>query len=276
MKNIKLSKTIAFSMSFLFLWAGLLSTASAEDIKEGCIASNNGLNVRTEASLKAKIVSVLKNGTKVKLLDEINGWYKITAGSGYGYINKEFVKLNSPKENASGMENEVSSGTSASSDGNTVQPQNEVFDETKSISGTVMSGNGLNLREGATVNSKILELLKSGTQVEVLGKTNDWCKVKVSNLTGYVAKQYLKLDTKEEQTSLESTSTAFAKSKPGKGIVLTNNGLNLRKEANLKSKVIAMLKPNSIVNIIEENGDWYKLKFEKLEGYAFKKFIKLE
>lgn len=266
MKNKNIFKIIIFISAILFLSVELSSKVRAQDIKKGAVSSDNGLNVRAEAKLKSKIISVLQPNSVVELLEESGDWYKIKIGSIFGYIHKEFVKLDSEGEDTAAAANSLSGDSSKTG----------VTEESKTIEGTVLTEKGLNLREEADAASKVIELLEPNTKVEVLETANIWCKVKANEHTGYVSKQYLKLDKAETQTVQASTNTAETKNEMVKGIVLTDNGLNLRSEANLKSKIVSIIKPKTSVNIIGESGDWYKLKIDTLEGYAFKQFIKTE
>lgn len=68
-------------------------------------------------------------------------------------------------------------------------------------------------------------------------------------------------------------SNAYA----AKGSV-TTDGVRVRKEPNTNSEIVTVLDKSAPVEIIEENGDWYKIKYDgatgKYEGYMRKDFIK--
>lgn len=52
----------------------------------------------------------------------------------------------------------------------------------------------LKLRKEASTDSDVLSLLNLGEKLEVIEKAGDWYKVKVNNKTGYVHKDYIKLN----------------------------------------------------------------------------------
>ena len=58
------------------------------------------------------------------------------------------------------------------------------------------------------------------------------------------------------------------------GTVATET-LNLRSEASTSSSVITLLNANEKVDIISEEGDWYKVKYGNKEGYVSKEYIKV-
>lgn len=59
------------------------------------------------------------------------------------------------------------------------------------------------------------------------------------------------------------------------GTVLTSD-LRLRKEENTSSEVLDLLDENDKVEIISQNGDWYKVKANGKVGYVSKQYIKVK
>lgn len=66
-----------------------------------------------------------------------------------------------------------------------------------------------------------------------------------------------------------SVTIAVTKSK-GK---VTTETLRLRKEASLESTVLELLSKDDEVEIVEEEGDWYKVNFKTYTGYVSKEYI---
>lgn len=56
------------------------------------------------------------------------------------------------------------------------------------------------VREQKDVSSKIITVIYEDDKVEVLEEKGDWCKIKYEDNTGYVKKEFLKFDKKEETT----------------------------------------------------------------------------
>ncbi len=61
----------------------------------------------------------------------------------------------------------------------------------------------LKLREEASMDATVLELLNLGDKLEVIEQSGDWVKVKVKQMTGYVHKDYIKIEETEEETQEE-------------------------------------------------------------------------
>lgn len=68
------------------------------------------------------------------------------------------------------------------------------------------------------------------------------------------------------------TTTAFAKT----GTVNAPNTLILRKEASKTSDVITTINDDASVEILEESGEWYKVKYNDYEGYLFAEYVDIK
>jgi len=51
----------------------------------------NGVNFRVSASTTSKVISSLKKGTSVEILDTLKDWHKVKVGSNVGYVATKFV-----------------------------------------------------------------------------------------------------------------------------------------------------------------------------------------
>ncbi len=67
-------------------------------------------------------------------------------------------------------------------------------------------------------------------------------------------------------------TTSFGRS----GIVNAPNGLILRKEASKNGEVVITVSDKSNVEILEEDGEWYKVKYNNHEGYLFAEYVNEE
>ena len=88
-------------------------------------------------------------------------------------------------------------------DGNLVITVNGVTApaETTTIGTVVTNGGRLNLRTGAGMSYEIIDQLRPGEEVTVIGSEGDWYEVIVPEKKGYVHSDYLKLIEKAEQNS---------------------------------------------------------------------------
>jgi len=74
--------------------------------------------------------------------------------------------------------------------------------EEDSTTGKVTTNGGrLNLRTGAGMNYQIIDQLRNGEEVTVIGTEGDWYKVVIPEKTGYVHSDYLELLTEADENS---------------------------------------------------------------------------
>ncbi len=67
-------------------------------------------------------------------------------------------------------------------------------------------------------------------------------------------------------------TTSFAKS----GRVNAPNGLVLREKASKSADPVITISDNSKVEILEEDGEWYKVKYNSHEGYLFAEYVEVK
>ena len=85
---------------------------------------------------------------------------------------------------------------------------------------------GIRIRKEANTTSDILTVIYKGDKVEILDESGEWFKIKASGNTGYVKKEFIKLD---EETSSKPENT----SKPNNTTVKKDN--TVKKENTVES-----------------------------------------
>ena len=148
---------------------------------------NAYLNIRSAADASAPALGKLYNNGAAFVLETLDGWYKVTSGSVTGYVSAKYVV---------------------------------VGDEAlcKSVSkrvGTILD-EAVRLRKEASTNCGVITLLAKNKKVTVLDETLEgWYKVQYGSYTGYVAKQYVNVETaydyaesKEEEAARKAAEAA--------------------------------------------------------------------
>lgn len=128
-----------------------------------------GVNMRTAPSTSGDIIRMLKKGENVSIIDEANGWYKVSDASGkVGYISS-----------AAKYTDIVSSESASNSVTPAVTGYNAVVK--KSVS----------FRNGPSTSNSRIRYLKAGEQVKVTSQYNSyWYEVVDANgVKGYVSTQ---------------------------------------------------------------------------------------
>ena len=139
-----------------------------------------------------------------------------------------------------------------------------------------------NLRESADENSKILEQLSQGQEVEIVEKSSDWYKVKVKGMTGYLRQDLL---TVEEKNTVNANTTTSSEEKAE--VETTKNEETKTTDTDEKSKIIVEdtklkivpsinatdiieVKKDEEVIITETINDWVCVQTKTTKGWIYK------
>ncbi len=82
-------------------------------------------------------------------------------------------------------------------------------------------------------------------------------------------------DKNERTTNIQKINNSIISSISGKSGNVVANILNVRENPSINSKIINKLKKGDKIEIIEEAGDWLKIKKGTLQGWVKKEFIKI-
>ena len=186
-----------------------LDTSAAN--KDLCIAKvNNYVNVRKGPSEEEEIVGKLYDKSAGKVLEEVDGWYKISSGSiKEGYVKKEFVVVG---EEAEALAKEV--GTRLA----TVATQT------------------LRVREEATTESAILGLVPEAEELIVKEEAEGWVKVSIEEGEGWVSLDYVTLHT--DYVQAESKAEEEARLKKEEEARRAANAAAAKKTGSSKNQVV--------------------------------------
>lgn len=212
------------------------------------------LNVRLMASATSDKVGRVSQTQKGQVLsdaiyNEGYTWYKIDFGEIKGWVAGEYLKLSSRQETRI------------------------AFVNVESV---------LMLREEPSVQSRVLDKLKKGTKLEIIGETinsgsYEWIQVRIGDMSGYVAQKYLVFSESSIGGGLGSVSEDssvrklidvkinrdenylptfdFISSKP-----LEYDKYFLDSGANGEGRIVLDLKNSSVEKVIEKNINIYPVK----------------
>ena len=151
----------------IFTLLGGISKVEAATVK---YATTANLNMRSGASTKHKVLTVIPKGKQVTLISKHGTWYKINYSSKTGYVSSQFLK-------------QVTTITPKPSESN---------QQTTNPAENYATTANLNMRSGASTKHKVLTVIPKGKQVTIISKHGTWYKINYSSKTGYVSSQYLK------------------------------------------------------------------------------------
>ncbi len=136
------------------------------------VYTQNGgnLNVRYTASLSGKILGSLPFGAQVTVLEQRVGWTLIKSGKLCGYVAASYLSKDSKPLPAK---------------------PDPAPSATKGVIVGLRAGSSVNLRASASLSARILGNLYNGQQVDILGQSGTFYKVRALGQIGYIAKAYV-------------------------------------------------------------------------------------
>lgn len=121
-----------------------------------------------------------------------------------------------------------------------------------------VKGGGLNLREKASLEARVLGQYPTGTWIEVLEKGSEWSKVKVDGKNGFMMSKYL--------TTEQAQNTMYVRTNTG-------IGLNLRKGPSTQSDIITSYPIGTAVTVLKKGSGWYQVKVGDNVGYMSSQYL---
>lgn len=225
------------------------------------------LNLRKEASTSADILKLLSQNEEVEIISESNGWYKVKYKNIEGYVSKDYIKLSNEESN-----------TETTTNKNSIDNSNTV--------GTTMT---IDIEKTAIkilplINSNTIGTLKKGDTVTVISKANKWTFIQTDNISGWIISEIdtTKIDNSENDITKPEENKPTEEPKDDSDEVIYDNNVTkyinalsvyIRKEPSTSAEIVTSLIKNTDVTVVGENGDWYKVKYNQLEGYIYKNLL---
>ena len=210
--------------------------------------SGIGLNLRESPSLSGTIITSVKNGEKVTVLQKSSAWSRISVGGKEGFVATEYLNFGN--------------GSAATTPSTPSKPQ------TGKVAVVTNPGANqvLNLRKEASLDAKVLAYYRNGAKVTILSSGSTWHKVQTEDgKIGYMMAKYLKV-TDDTASVQPYTATTFN----------ANGGkiVNFRAGASLSSKIIKTIPVGTKVTVTQHGTDWCKVEIDGTVGYISTWFLK--
>lgn len=160
------------------LTALMAVSAYAYDVQGGTVTTSSAVNFRTEATTSSESMGKLNDGTRVAILDEIDGWYKVAYDGKTGYMSSDYV-VSQPIMNIE-------------------------------CGGAKVTTSVLNVRSGPGTENSIVTKLYEGNVAKIIGINNAWFKVQYGGQTGYISPDYVEIVKYSGSTGSSGTATVSA------------------------------------------------------------------
>ncbi|MBQ8620544.1 MAG: SH3 domain-containing protein [Clostridia bacterium] len=227
------------------------------------------LNLRAAPTVNSAVLSHLRHGQTLTVLERYERWTYVQMGSLSGYVSNDYIQYEA-------------AGTQTQAPQQTVQPTSAPLHEKRTA--IVLPEGGLNLRMGASRDSGVILTLPQGTMLSVTGtEMGGMLPVMLGGLTGYVASEYVFAATDAQLGLVSATPAPTATPVPtqapwqGLAIVTARSGLKLREQADTASRTITAMPVGATVTVTgaQVNG-FYPVSYGGLSGYASASYLSLE
>lgn len=225
-----------------YMMSKFLNTAEGETLAKVKTNTGAGLNMREAPSPTGKLITSVKNGETVQVMQKGKTWSRVLVNGQEGYMATQYLSF----------------GASTPSTPSTPSGQTAVVHNPKATQ-------VLNLRKEASLQAKVLDYYYNGTKVTILKDQGTWVKVQVEDgKVGYMMRKYLSF------TSNEGTMQPFTAK-----TINVNGGsyVNFRKGASLSAGVIARVPVGQSVTVLEHGTDWCKVMVGTDVGYVSTWFL---
>ena len=131
---------------------------------------------------------------------------------------------------------------------------------------TVTTSSGsLNLRESASLYSRVIRTIPRGATVDVLSRDTSWSRVRYAGSEGYVLNQYLTFQT--SPTPTPGTGTSMAR------VTTASGSLNLREYASTSARVLVRIPQYAYVTVYSRGTTWCYVSYGGYAGYVMTEFL---
>ncbi|MGR3765166.1 SH3 domain-containing protein [Rossellomorea sp. NS-SX7] len=238
MKAIKRITAVILALLLIFPFQSL--TVSYVHADEGKVSiSTATLNVRTGPGLSYPVLTQVHRNQKFSIVETKKEWYKISTGSGEGWVANWLVTRES----------------------------RESADESGQ-QGTV-STNGLRVRKGPSTSEAVVTVLNKGDKVAISESSGSWLSIQSGNVSGWVHTDYV------SRIGETGTTVSSPKKQEAKQGVITAGTLNVRKSPSLSSPIAGAVHRGNTVSITGSVTGWYEIQFGNAKGWISDNYVEL-
>lgn len=229
------------------------------------------VNVREKASTDSKKIMYVTQDDEVEVLEKVGDWYKIKAKNKTGYVFGQYIKVDDSK-----LEQETAD-TTKQEDNQEIKSEDSEQEVTQNVEKNLKLASNTQVRLTPNISSNIIYISKKVVSVNIIEQISDWTYVSVENTFGWVRTDKIVeenqnlSDEKEVKEDNEISDTTNQETKIG---YIKYETVNLRKKVSATSEIIAKLKLNDEVKIIEKvDTVWVKVEVDGKTGYISAELI---
>ena len=277
LNKVKFILLIIFVMTLIFATKSFAVTGVITEIT---------VNLRKEPSTDSKKIMYVTQDDVVEVLEKVGDWYKIKFEGKTGYIFDTYLKVDDSKvkdtsetvEKEENKEQVLNKNNEEEAENKEDKTEKE---ETITVNTNLIIKNKTQVRIIPNISSSVIYTSKRDIKINIIEQLKDWTYISVDNVTGWVRTDKIveenevlpdkedKSENKKEEVKNEvKEETKKEEVKETKTAYIKYDKVNLRKKASTSATVLAKLKLNDKVTVLEEvDSKWSKVKVDGITGY---------
>lgn len=252
-----------------------ISKPTLTNIKRASVKANGGLWLHsTKDSSASSRITIMSNGEKVDILDESGSWYKVNYNGTMGWCSSQF--LSNPTVISQSSQSKAVEENKPVYENKTVEMNKPVTSTVKTAYIKANGGLWLHSSKDSYASSRI-SIMNKGSKVRVLEESGSWFKVDHNGNIGWCSSEFLTTPVTSQSNTVEVSKIVKSNTSEAslrEGHIKANGGLWLHssKDYSTSSRLTVMGNGHK-VEILEESGDWVKVRYNGNTGWCAKKFI---
>lgn len=252
-----------------------ISKPTLTNIKRASVKANGGLWLHsTKDSSASSRITIMSNGEKVDILDESGSWYKVNYNGTMGWCSSQF--LSNPTVISQSSQSKAVEENKPVYENKTVEMNKPVTSTVKTAYIKANGGLWLHSSKDSSASSRI-SIMNKGSKVRVLEESGSWFKVDHNGNIGWCSSEFLTTPVTSQSNTVETSKIVKSNTSEvslREGHIKANGGLWLHssKDSSTSSRLTVMGNGHK-VEILEESGDWVKVRYNENTGWCSSKFI---
>lgn len=238
------------------------------------------VNLREKPSTDSKKIMYVTQDDKVEVLEKVGDWYKIKAKGKTGYVFENYVDVDDSKLE----ETKETENTTKNEEIQKVEDEGSNQEEVTSTNLKIKKKT--QVRIIPNISSSVIYTASKDIQINIIEQMNEWTYISVGNVLGWVRTDKIveknvvlpdekETENKKEETTSKTETTGKTESETTEKVeqetktaYIKYDTVNLREKASTSAKVLAKLKLNDEVTVLEKvNSTWSKVKVDGKIGY---------
>lgn len=210
--------------------------------------------LRKETSNTSIILEIIPKNDEFEILEKNGEWYRVNYKKIKGYVLSEFIE-----------ELQENNSEEVSNENNLTKENTEETKEEKelAIGDIAVVKNATNSYLRPVMIAKTVKQIEQGKEATIIEILNNWAFVTIEETNVWIPLGTIskKEEVKNETKSLDKTA------------YVTSDNISFREEPQTNAKKLKTFTQNTKITLIQEQDEWYKIKYNDQEGYILKKYV---